>query len=422
MENALFTKRAQSESDVIMQNRLRILVLAQYFPPDMNGSSTRASNVIDGLLREGCSVTVIAAFPHYPYGQVPSQCRHKAIVTERISMAKVFRVWIPALPHNSPINRVILNFCFVVSSLFALPFVGKIDVVWGANPNLFSFFPSLVYGFIKHVPIVRNVDDLWPEVFYDLGYVKSKVAKKALDFLAWLSYVVPAAITPISNGYKRMMVAKYGVSPSKVHVLEVGVASVRPMGTQKGSKNQFVVMYSGTLGLGYDFDVVLGGASLLSENKDVVFIIRGPGEMAPSLKNAIAKRGLRNVILNADVLPKDRLTSLMESADVFMLPMPSMHSIDLGLPTKLFEYQAYGKPVICVSSGESARYVEETESGLVVKLGDAYGFAEAVVRLYKDRTLAARLGQNGWQHVSTDLTVEKIGERMCQVMASVSRR
>jgi len=90
------------------------------------------------------------------------------------------------------------------------------------------------------------------------------------------------------------------------------------------------------------------------------------------------------------------------------------------LPTKVFEYQAYGKPIICVSDGEAARYIEVTNSGLVVKPKDAYGFAEAVVELYKDKKLAAELGSNGWRHVSENLTTEKIGEYMHRVLASVA--
>jgi hypothetical protein len=31
---------------------MRVLVLVQYFPPDMGGGSARASNVIKGLLSE----------------------------------------------------------------------------------------------------------------------------------------------------------------------------------------------------------------------------------------------------------------------------------------------------------------------------------------------------------------------------------
>jgi glycosyltransferase involved in cell wall biosynthesis len=403
-----------------MRSRLKVLVLAQYFSPDMGGGSTRASNVVDGLLSKGCDVTVVAAFPHYPHGKVPSQYKHKAIVSERIDRAKVFRVWIPALPHSSAMNRVILHFCFVVSSLFALPFVGKVDVVWGANPNLFSFFPSFVYGVVKRLPIVRNVDDLWPEVFYELGYVESKFARKILDFLAWISYVVPAAITPISAGYKRSIVSKYGVSPNKMHVVEVGVGDLKIPNSHRSLNDQFVVMYSGVLGLGYDFDVILKAASLLSKNVDVVFVIRGVGEMAPMLKKAINELGLRNVVLNTRFLPKDELLTLLDSADVFVLPMAAASFVDLGLPAKVFEYQAYGKPIICVSGGEPARYVETTESGLVVKPRDVVGFAEAVNRLHTDRRFGAELGVNGRDYVSKHLTSEKIGEQMYEVFVSVA--
>jgi len=133
---------------------------------------------------------------------------------EKMGDINVLRVWILALPHNSMIKRVLLHFCFIVSSLFALPFVGKVDVIWAANPNLFCFFPAVVYGFTKRKPIVRNVDDLWPEVFYEMGIVKSKFMRMLLDFLARLSYVVPAAITPISSAYKLRIVEKQFYCPN----------------------------------------------------------------------------------------------------------------------------------------------------------------------------------------------------------------
>jgi colanic acid biosynthesis glycosyl transferase WcaI len=404
-----------------MLKRLKVLILAQYFSPDMGGGSTRVTNVVKGLIQNSCDVTVVAAFPHYPQGKVPANYSCKAIVPEKFETAKVYRVWVPALAHSSPLRRVVLHLCFVFSSLFALPFVGKVDVVWGANPNLFSFFPSFVYGVVKRVPVVRNVDDLWPEVFYELGYVKSKLAQKALDFMAWLSYVVPAAITPISAGYKRSIVDKYGVSPDKLHVVEVGVDDVKPLNADKSLNRPFVVMYSGVLGFGYDFDVVLKAASLLSKKENIVFVIRGVGEMAQRLKKAIGELDLNNIVLDTDFLPKDELFAVLASADVFVLPMATVSFVDLGLPTKVFEYQAYGKPIICVSSGEPARYIETTKSGLVVKPKDASGFAKSVIRLYKDRLAGAELGMNGREHVSEYLTSEKIGERMCRIFESVQK-
>jgi glycosyltransferase involved in cell wall biosynthesis len=269
---------------------------------------------------------------------------------------------------------------------------------------------------------VRNVDDLWPEVFYELGIVRSKLMQKMLDFLAWLSYTIPAAITPISTGYKRRIVEKYGVDAGKIHVIEVGVEGVKPIGSSKHNKDRFIVLYSGILGLGYDFNVVLHAANLLKENKDIMFIIRGVGELAPEMKRRIGELNLNNIVLDTRFLPKDELSALLASADAFLLPMATIKCIDEGLPTKVFEYQAYGKPIICVSSGEVARYIEKTRSGIVVRPNDAYGLVDAITKLYKDRQLASELGRNGLQYVSENLTFEKIGQRMYGVLSSVITR
>jgi len=101
--------------------------------------------------------------------------------------------------------------------------------------------------------------------------------------------------------------------------------------------------------------------------------------------------------------------------------MSSASFVDEGLPTKVFEYQGYGKPVVCCSDGESARYVQMTESGLVVRCGDPEALANAVLRLYRDRELAWELGWNGWKYVSENLTSERIGERMYSLFLSIRR-
>jgi len=399
---------------------MKVLVLAQYFPPDIGGASARAFNVAKGLRQKGCDVTVVAAFPHYPHGKVPLVYGRKALMPEKIRGIKILRVWIPALPHESIVNRVLLHMSFIISSLFALPFVGEPDVIWAANPNLFCFFSVLVYGLAKRKPIVRNVDDLWPEVFYEMGIVRSKLMRMLLDFLAKLSYILPAAITPISAGYKRRIVEKYGVSAEKVHVVEVGVDSVESLVSDGKEKSSFLVMYSGVLGVGYDFETVLKAAVSLSKYEDIVFLIRGIGELAPKLERLIKELNLRNVVLNTNFLPEKKLSALLRSADVFVLPMTSASFVDDGLPTKVFEYQAYGKPIICCSKGEPARYVEALRSGLVVKPGDPEAVAQAVLRLYRDRKLAYELGLNGWKHVSENLTSERIGERMYNVFLSIN--
>ena len=108
----------------------------------------------------------------------------------------------------------------------------------------------------------------------------------------------------------------------------------------------------------------------------------------------------------------------MNIADIFLLPMKKLKSADEGLPTKIFEYQALGKPIICCSNGESAQYIESTKSGIVVSPGNPKALADGVSRLYQDEVLTWELGANGQKYVNQNMTVEKIGERVSNLFIS----
>lgn len=395
---------------------MKIFIIAQYFYPDFGGASTRAFNVAKGLVELGNTVKVVTAFPHYPHGRVPSCYKSKAMMFEEMDDIEIIRVWMPSLPHDSVINRVILHICFIISSLFALPFLGEIDVVFASNPNLFSFFPALVYSFVNLKPIVRNVDDLWPEVFYDMNLVKSSAIKKLLDFVAWLSYAVPVAITPISTGYKRRIVEKYGVREDKIRVIEVGVDTSVFTKLILNKKDDFVVMYSGVLGQAYDFRNVLLAAKLLSDYKEIKFYIRGIGECEHDIEEMIDAFSLENVVLDTNLVSQSKLVEILNLADIFLLPMKKIKTADEGLPTKIFEYQALGTPIVACSSGESARYIRSTVSGIVVPPNNPRTLSEAILELYSNKEKRERLGENGWKHVSKHLSLNKIGERLSKIM------
>jgi len=157
---------------------LHALLLSQYFPPDVNGSSTRSFNLAKALISQGCHVTVISTFPHYPEPKNMNQYGKKLLVVENIDGIKIIRVKIPRLPHNPYYKRILLHHFFCFSSLIGIFYVKKIDVIFAMNPSFFVASPALIYKILFLKKIIRNVDDLWPEVFYDLGIIKSNFFKK----------------------------------------------------------------------------------------------------------------------------------------------------------------------------------------------------------------------------------------------------
>ena len=155
-----------------------VLMLAQYYPPDINGGSTRVYNAAKALLYEGCNVTVITTYPHYHNSHSTPNHKRKIISREVIDGVQVIRTWIPNLSHSSIIQRIFLHMFFMLSSLLGLRYIRKVDIIFAMNPNVFAFFPALLYKILFRKNIIRNVDDLWPEVFYDLGIVKSRISKE----------------------------------------------------------------------------------------------------------------------------------------------------------------------------------------------------------------------------------------------------
>ena len=87
-----------------------------------------------------------------------------------------------------------MHISFMLSSILGLVYIRKVDVIFAMNPGFFAFFPALIYKVLFRKNIIRNVDDLWPEVFYDLGIVKSRFFKRILDFAASISYRIQAGI------------------------------------------------------------------------------------------------------------------------------------------------------------------------------------------------------------------------------------
>ena len=373
---------------------------------------------------------------------------------------RVLRTWVPSISHYTYLNRVIVHGSFIVSSMMGLFRTGKMDVIVAMNPNLFAFFPALMFKLIYRKKIIRNADDLWPEVWYDLGIIRSRMFRKILDWVTKMSYDVPVAITPVNSSYVPTLTDKYHVPPHKIFVIEHGVDTAKfyrtsaeevtgdkdhtkklvqsgdPEGRSETAKiksedtdrkefrrTNTVIVYSGALGIGYDFEPVIRAAKIL-EKQPVKFIIRGSGTLAHDeerIKGMINQLGANNVELRTKWLASKDLLNFLNQADIFVLPMSFVVGFDKGLPTKLLEYQALGKPIICISNGEASDFVLRTRSGLVCKSRDPQEIAEMIMKLAIDKDLANELGTNGFNFIQENLTLRKIGERFMKIIATRCR-
>ena len=402
---------------------MNVLIIAQYFPPDLGGSATRAYNVARGLALNGCRVTVVTAFPHYPHGKIPPKYRWKPFRLEWMGKIKVIRTFILPLESRGLVNRILLFLTFMISCLFAVPLVGDVDVIWAANPDVVAIIPALMYGKVKRRPIVSNVDDLAIEDLYDLGLVRrGSLMSRLIEVIAKFCYNNVEALTPISPAYVKVLSERYGIERGKFHVVYGGVDLniFRPKMPRRRTldEDRFTVLYSGAFSVAYDFDQVLKAAKILEAKKNgIKFILQGKGELGGYIRHKIEEFGLGNVLLIDKLLSREEVAELLNEADVLIQPLGDFGKPHMGVSTKLYEYQAVGKPIICCSSGMPGVYISKTKCGVVIKPGDYESLAEAILYLKDNPKIASQMGENGRRFVEKHVSIEKIGRKMLGIFS-----
>jgi glycosyltransferase involved in cell wall biosynthesis len=385
----------------------------------LGGAATRAYNVAKGLTLNGCKVTVLTAVPHYPHGNIPKEYRWRPIKVEQMDNFKIIRTFMPPTKSEGFFKRLILKAAFAVSSLFACPVVGTVDSIWAS-----SWVPGYVYSQVKRKKLAVNVDDLTLEDLIDLELVDKNSLLLKLGVISYRLFFVKAdLLTPISKGYFEIMVKKYCVKPDRIHLIRGGVdlSTFKPQPRSLNKpKGRFVILYSGAFSVAYDFKQIIQAARITeSIDKSIEFIIQGTGELLSEMRGYVNKTMVHNVkIINA-IYSRSEVANRLGEADVLILPLAAFYKSGTpyrGMSSKLYEYQAVGKPIIVCSRGVPANYVLETRSGIVVESGDPDGLAKAVLYLKRNPDIARAMGRNGRTYVETEASISAIGLKMKNIL------
>ncbi|MCV0399649.1 MAG: glycosyltransferase family 4 protein [Nitrosarchaeum sp.] len=395
------------------KDQLKILAITQYFPPDISGGSTRAYNYCKSISEQGYDVTVITAYPHQ-HGPVPKEYKWKLRVKEKMENLTLFRVWIPSLLHTSIRNNLILLSTFLLTSLFPL-FRTRPDIIILFEPNLFSIIPGYIYSKCRGGKIIRVVDDLWPEILYERGYVKSKFSRWVLDRLTRLSYEFPKYLIPLNEEVKQVICKDHNTPEEKIKSISHGIDTKIFQYHEYKRKEEFIAMYSGSLVESYDFDIIINAAKKL-ENEKIKFIIRGKGKLLPYIEDLIKKLQVKNVVLDTDFIPLRELSETLAKADVLLSPMGKGKHLNFSLPTKILEYQSVGRPIVCSSNGAIGKYIESTGSGIRTEHENVDDFVEAITKLMKDEELCRKLGMQGRKNIEEFHDIGRIGEQLSEII------
>jgi colanic acid biosynthesis glycosyl transferase WcaI len=166
------------------------------------------------------------------------------------------------------------------------------------------------------------------------------------------------------------------------------------------TRDQFLAVYAGNLGVKQGLNVLLDAAEELRQDNKIRIVLCGDGAERATLQNSIGNRRLTNVAM----LPLqfgDDYAELLVDADLSLITQQS-GSGNAFFPSKLLVTLAYRCPVVTVADEESAlaRAVADGGFGLNLPPGKPAELAANLRQLARDRERLRQWSENGRVYVT----------------------
>ena len=409
-----------------MDERLKILYLSHYFPPEVNAPAVRVSEMAKHWSESGHDVTVLTGFPNHPAGIIPEEYRGLIRAKEKNGNLKVIRTYLYAAANKGFVKRI-LNYLSFMSSAIVLgtPTVGKPDILIATSPQFFVAVAGYVISRIKGCKFIFEVRDLWPEEIVAVGAVKNKFVIKMLESIEMFLYRQADLVVAVAQGTIDTLI-KRGIPAKKLVLVPNGVDIEQFRNTNGSSsvrkqlkiEDKFVVSYIGTHGMAHRLDTVLDAAAKLKNNNRIKFLFVGDGAEKKKLVERKKREKLDNVIFH-DQIDRSRIPDFYAATDLFLVPLRKADLFTRNIPSKIYEIMAAQKPMLIATNGESRRLVESAGAGIGITPEDSDELAAEIEHLQNDEELRHQMGQSGYAFVLANASRKRLADDYLWLLEAV---
>lgn len=359
---------------------MKILILSQYFPPDVTAAAYRISETAKILKDKGHEVVVITSTPHKG-GQ-------ETLDRSVFSKEEVIRV--PVKPLSGQGVKVYLDqyLGFAYKALWESLRLRKhfsYDVMWVSSPPLFVVLASLSLQILTMRPTVLDIRDIWPESVVGIGKVqRGSLMERVGKWLEVAAYRYSRSLTCVSKPMKEY-IGKH--TKRKIDVVYNGVLHehITPRDLSVSEYTQvFVYCYSGNLGYAQGLESVVTAFAEALKNSDMDasrLDIVGTGVLENDLRKQVDILGIADSVQFHGVKSKAEAMEIMAKSNVLLIPLVDSNAFEMTVPSKVFDCMSVGRPVIGGLRGEGADILAESGANIVVHPEDIDALSYAFVKM-----------------------------------------
>jgi glycosyltransferase involved in cell wall biosynthesis len=407
---------------------VKLLILTQYFPPEVGAPQNRLFELAVRLQQLGVDITVLTAMPNYPQMKVYGGYRHKKYMYEEMDGLKIHRTSIYVSQNKSILNRLRNYFSFVVSSAINGIFkLGAFDVLLCESPPLFLGYTAMYLAKNKKAKLVFNVSDLWPESAEKLGVVTNSRLLNLAYSLEEKIYKKSVLVTGQTQGIcenimQRFPSVKTFWLPNGVDLNFYNPSLIKPGDWRKNNafeEDDFILLYAGIIGIAQGLDIILKVAKDLSHLTQIKFVLLGSGPEKQKLMLQKEIEVLKNVFF-IDAVTKTQMPAILSSVNAAIIPLRKLDLFLGAIPSKIFETLAMKVPILLGVDGEAKKlFIEQGNCGIFFEPENNKQLAEAVLNLFQNNALGKQLGENGRRFVEQHFNRENIAARFYEQLINL---
>ena len=405
---------------------MNILIISQFFPPDITAAAFRIGDTATLLARSGHDVKVLAGDPHKGTAE---GVKMEDLVDSAVD---VRRCHINTLDKKGMRAYIGHYMSFVRSSISAgmkLKKEGwKPDAILCTSPPLFVGLAGRYLSFRFGRPLVFEVRDIWPDSAVAADQLSAtgkayKIGRMLEKYLYKKANHIACVAKPMAE-YIRSQCPKKSQIPVSVVYNGIQERLVPPASDPPEQPDGIkTLLYAGNFGHVQNMDLIVEGfikASKEERIRDWRLRLIGAGVKLEELQKIIADNDAESLVKIDSPVPRNVVFQEMQSADALYLSLQKSFVLEHTIPSKVFDYLAMSRPIVAALSGEGREILSSTGANLCFDPGDEAGLQSTLDSLGSGIEMLQKKASANRDLVLEKFTREIAVEKLISIFKQVS--
>ena len=360
----------------------KITIISSTFYPDIGPGAIRTTLMLEELIKfQNISITIHTQEPNRYNDYLVDDYLKKNFKNKNLKIIRYRNRKLLGLFKIKIYSYILFFFSVLFSSQGKKP-----DILWATSSRFFTLLLACLISKNKKTKLyldirdlfIHNAREIYKNKFYKIALFLLKIYEKKI--------ISRAQINIISPGFK-FYFDKYKISYTSYYH---GIPEIFYHYHNQNLKNKKLwenktnkILYVGNIGEGQGMHILIPDLAKINPKLNITII--GAGKFKKIIKQKMIEENLINIKLINPIRQIDLINHYQET-DFLLLNLNAYKAFKYVMPSKIFEYSIFKKPILCGTEGISKDFISQNiDKSFFFKPNDAKGLNKILLTLFNKK-------------------------------------